>query len=96
MEREHLHQAYIEIRLKLASTNLEVGEFHSAISICNNLILEDPMLEEAHRVAMRAYAAMGNRTAIIQQYNMLKHKMLVEMGITPSSQTETLYQKLVH
>jgi DNA-binding SARP family transcriptional activator len=96
VEREHLQQAYVDIRLKLADSSLEEGEFHSAITICNNLILEDPVLEEAHRVAMRAYAAMGNRAAIIQQYNMLKNKLLAEMGITPSTQTETLYQKLVH
>ena len=95
VEREHLHQAFIELSLELASLNLDSGEFSDALNICHHLIANDPGLEEAHRVAMRIHAAQGNRAAVIQQYNELKSTLRAQMGIPPSSITENLYRQLM-
>jgi DNA-binding SARP family transcriptional activator len=90
VEREHLHHAFVELSLELASINLDTGDFNAALTICHNLISNDPGLEEAHRVAMRIHAAQGNRAAVIQQYNDLKSTLQAQMGIPPSNLTETL------
>ena len=95
VEREHLHHAFIELSLDLASLNLDSGDYNSALAICHNLISNDPGLEEAHRVAMRIHAAQGNRAAIIQQYNDLKSTLQAQMGILPSTLTEALYKQLI-
>jgi LuxR family transcriptional regulator, maltose regulon positive regulatory protein len=96
VEREHLHRAYIDISLKLAANNLEIGEYNFALTICNDLILANPILEEAYRVAMRAYAAQGNQAGIMEQYHALRMHLESEMGLPPSTQTERLYQQLIH
>jgi DNA-binding SARP family transcriptional activator len=45
---------------------------------------------------MRVYAALGNRSAIIHQYEHLQHALLDEVGVAPSPQTEILYNQLIH
>ena len=95
VEREHLHQAFIELSLELASLNFDSGEFSDALTICHHLIANEPGLEEAHRVAMRIHAAQGNRAAVIQQYNDLKSTLHAQMGIPPSPITESLYRQLL-
>jgi ATP/maltotriose-dependent transcriptional regulator MalT len=93
-EREYLHRAYIEANLELAELHMEAGENDLSLSICSDLITEEPRLEEAHCLAMRIHAAIGNRTAVIEQYDLLKQALNQEFDASPSSDTQLLYQSL--
>lgn len=95
-ERERLWQTYLEAILKLAEFHLEAKEYKVALTYCQRALAEDPCLEDAHRLAMRVHAAMGNRAAISRQFKRCQEVLLEEIGASPSPQTEKLYQTLMH
>ncbi|RPI34831.1 MAG: hypothetical protein EHM70_01610 [Chloroflexota bacterium] len=94
-EREHLQHAYIQAGLELAQAHLDAAECTQALDICNRLLESEPSLEGAHRLAMRCYAALGNRSAIASQYELCVQSLEKEIGVSPSPQTEELYKKLM-
>jgi LuxR family maltose regulon positive regulatory protein len=93
-EREHLRQAHIEAIIQLAELHLEGGRHTAALEYCQRAFAEDPCLEEAHRLAMRAHAAMGNRAAVVRQFKRCQEALQEEVNVPPSSQTITLYKTL--
>jgi LuxR family transcriptional regulator, maltose regulon positive regulatory protein len=95
VERERLWQIYQDAVLDLARLYLEVGNYSATLDWCQRILTQDPCLEEAHRLAMRAYAARGNRVAVMRQYERCQKALLEEVSAPPSSQTYTLYQTLI-
>ena len=51
-------------------------------------------MESAHRMAMQAYAALGDRLGIVNQYEQCKQYLQDELGLEPSDETEYLYKIL--
>ncbi len=94
-KREQLRDAYLGATLKLASLYLESGQNELALDYCQRALTSDPCLEEAHRLAMRAYAATGNQAAIARQFERCRQALLKEVNARPSSQTQTLYETLM-
>jgi len=93
-EREHLRRAYIEAVMRLAELYLEGGRHTAALECCQRAFTEDPCLEEAHRLAMRVHAEMGNRAAVVRQFKRCQQALLEEVNVPPSSQTMMLYETL--
>ncbi len=67
-ERERLWRVYSSAVLELAQLQLEQGLESDALENCLDLLLVDPCLESAHRLAMQIHAALGDRAALIRQY----------------------------
>lgn len=95
MERERIYKAFIDASLKLAEAYLDGREYEQVIDIGTRVLGQDPCIEEAHRLVMRANAALGNRVAIIRQYERCQQALMGEVGLPPSSKTESLYQTLI-
>ena len=93
-ERERLWQGYVEAMLGLAGRRLETGDYGSALDCCQRLLAQDPSLEEAHRVGMRAHAALGNRAGIIRQYERCRQALEEEANAPLSPETQMLYDNL--
>ncbi|MDD5369822.1 MAG: bacterial transcriptional activator domain-containing protein, partial [Anaerolineaceae bacterium] len=53
-------------------------------------------LEEAHRLAMRVHAAMGNKIAVVRQYERCQNDLLREINTHPSAKTSELFESLIH
>ncbi|MEZ4613549.1 MAG: BTAD domain-containing putative transcriptional regulator [Caldilineaceae bacterium] len=94
-ERERLQQVFIDLGLQLASLSLESDQASDALTYCERVLAEDSTLEEAHRLAMRVHAAMGNRNEIANQYARCCAALLDEIGVDPSPQTVSLYERLM-
>lgn len=94
VERERLHQAFVEAGLELAELRLQSGEIKTALQTCQRLLAEDSCLEEAHRLAMRAYVALGDRGAAARQFERCRQALWEELGLEPSQETEDLFQKI--
>ena len=94
-ERQRLQRLYIQSAIDLAQLQLETGKTKAAILAAEKALAEDACSEEAHRLAMRAYAALGNRASIILQYEACS-KALGEIGVGPSEQTRALFRLLTH
>ena len=93
--RENLYQLYVNAMLNLAQYHLEQQEFRNALQWTQQLLEEDQCHEEAHRVAMRAYAGLGNRSGIARQFQICRDALWEQVQVPPSPQTLTLYERLV-
>ena len=94
-ERERLSRLFVESALTLAQLLVEQKEFTAALESTQRVLEIDPCHEDAHRLAMRTYAALGNRAAIARQYAQCEQALLTEIDAPPSPQTATLYQTLM-
>lgn len=93
--RENLHQRYMNAMLSLSQNYLEQQDFRDALQWTQQLIEEDPCHEEAHRIAMRAYAGLGNRSGVARQFQVCRQALWEQVQVPPSPQTLTLYERLV-
>ena len=93
-ERERIWRLYLSAVLTLAQLHLELGDGEKALEYCHKILAEDECNEEAHRIAMRAYASRGDRAAVKRQYNNCKNALLHELKTQPTPETEQLYMTL--
>ncbi len=94
-ERQRLSQTYQAALVELARNALELSEYNTVLNACQRALAEDPCLEEAHRLAMLAYAGGGNRAGVARQYELCKQALADELDIRPSNQTDDLYKRLM-
>src|SRR5919199_5533469 len=58
------------------------------------MVLLDPLWEEAHYEVMRLYAALGQPTACLRQYQELERILHEELEETPSAQARALAEEM--
>ncbi len=95
VERARLQEAFLEAVLTLAGLYLEEKQYEAVIDCCQRSLKEAPYSEEAYQLTMRAYAAMGNRTAVTRQFKRCQQALSKELGAPVSPQTKTLYRSLM-
>jgi two-component SAPR family response regulator/Tfp pilus assembly protein PilF len=93
-ERQRLFQIYEHSLLTLAQLLLEKGEPKTALIHCQTILAENHCMESAHRLAMQAYAALGNRSGIANQFEQCKQFLQDELDLEPSPETIKLYKLL--
>lgn len=93
-EREALAEAYREAALELAELDLKEEAYTRVLVLCRRLLTEDPCLEEAHRLAMRAHFGRGNMAAVVRQFHRCQQALQEEIHVHPSQRTIELYQSL--
>jgi ATP/maltotriose-dependent transcriptional regulator MalT/two-component SAPR family response regulator len=94
-ERERMWQMYLQAELEISRYTLKVGEYHAALAHIHRVLAQDQCQEEAHRLAMMVYAAMGNQADLVRQYEICKQALSGMLGISPSQKTESLYAELL-
>jgi LuxR family maltose regulon positive regulatory protein len=94
-QRENLHQKFNEAASNLIKLLIQTEQYQQAITVAQHAIEIDPCSESAHRYAMTAYAALGDRPGVVRQFEKCKKLLLDDLGVTPSAQTENLYQTLM-
>jgi len=92
--REYLRQIYLNILLQVSTIYFNQSNFELAMDYCQRALSEDNLLEDAHRLAMRIYAAMGNRAGLVQQYQRCVEVLEREINATPSPKTLELFLNL--
>jgi DNA-binding SARP family transcriptional activator len=90
-----MRQTYLDTALYLADLIFQRGESDRALDWCQRVLAEDSCFEEAHRLAMRIYAATGNRAGVARQYSLCRKALHEEVAAPPSPQTEDLYALLM-
>ncbi len=93
-ERTRLQQLFSNALLKLAAYQLEEHKFDQALTSCQRLIQEEHS-EEAYRLSMQIFSAMGNRAGIARQFEQCRLVLAEEYGSEPSLQTKKLYESLI-
>jgi LuxR family maltose regulon positive regulatory protein len=95
LEREQLRQAYLDAGINLGNLLLDARDYQGTLETCRRLLLEDSCLEVAHRLAMRAHAALGDRASVARQYESCRASLLEEIDVQPSEDTRNLYEILI-
>ena len=93
LERERLGQDYESILDELAYLYLDTNQLTKCLSICQLALKHNYFQEAIYRTEMRAYIAMGDRSAVVRRYQACQ-SMMESLGISLSEETEQLYREL--
>ncbi len=93
--RNRLFRQYKDAVLTLAELHLDAGDFEKSVQTCQRLLIIDPCQERAHRLSMRAHAALGDRAAVARQYQSCRKALSQDLDTSPSPETEELYRRLM-
>lgn len=93
--RENLQQIYLNILLQVAEIYISMSNLDLALDFVQRALVEDSCLETAYRLSFQIYAAMGNRAAMVRQYQKCVEILQREVNAEPSPQTQALYNELL-
>lgn len=94
-ERYRLESLYHDVLARLMAAQEARGEHEAALAAAQRLLEQDPLAEDAHRAAMRAYCRLGQRHAALAQYARCQQMLRAELGIEPAAETLALRQAIV-
>jgi predicted ATPase/DNA-binding SARP family transcriptional activator len=93
-ERQHLAEVYLGTLHQLVEALEQTGDLERALTVARQAVATDPLREEAHYDLMRLYAAAGQPSATLRQYQELERLLREELGETPSAATRALAEEL--
>ncbi len=93
-EQARLRSLMLETLEKLAQRLIMMGDYERAIEVVNQLLDLDSYRESAHRQLIGLLAQVGRRDAALAQYETCRRILAEELGVTPSTETELLYQRI--
>jgi DNA-binding SARP family transcriptional activator len=70
------------------------GHRTQAIACCEKALEVEPLAEEFYRALMRCHLAQGHRAQALGIYRRCRRLLTAELGLTPSPETEALYQEI--
>jgi DNA-binding SARP family transcriptional activator/predicted ATPase len=94
-ERYRLESLYCDALAGLMAALEALGEHAAALAAALRLLEQDPLREDAHRAAMRAYCRLGQRHAALAQYGRCREALRAELGVAPLAETLALRQAIV-
>jgi LuxR family maltose regulon positive regulatory protein len=94
-ERRRLAQSYLTALQELTTYHLSNQAPKQAVACIEKAIPLDVLNEDLYCHAMRAYAALNDRTNVSRIYVELKRLLRVELNATPLAETDTLYRELI-
>jgi ABC-type oligopeptide transport system substrate-binding subunit len=94
-ERYRLEALFLEVLRRLMVDRETGGEHQAALATAQRLLGRDPLREDAHRLAMRAYCRLGQRNAALEQYHRCREIVLEELDAEPMVETTELYQAIL-
>jgi ABC-type oligopeptide transport system substrate-binding subunit/DNA-binding SARP family transcriptional activator/Mrp family chromosome partitioning ATPase len=93
-ERFRLEALFMEALARLMVGLEARGESDQALAVALRLLQRDPLREEAHRLAMRAFCRLGQRNAALAQYRRCCEIVKEELGTDPMVETTELYEEI--
>lgn len=81
--------------LELAELYLKSGRTQECLDLARSLLTLDPLLEAAHRLILQVCAARHDPAGLALQYRHYQQIMQAELGMLPSLEMRSLYEKLL-
>lgn len=94
VERERLRARYLHTRSRLADHEFARGRYIGALENALDVLANDPCREDAHRMAMRSYVRLGERSQALRQYRMCRKILEQEFEAVPEPETEALFERV--
>src|SRR5262249_55747512 len=93
-ERQHLAELYLGALHQLSEALEQTGDLKRALQVARQAVATDPLREEAHYDLMRLYAAAGQPSATLRQYQERERLLGEERGEPPPAPTRALAEEL--
>lgn len=94
-DRLKYQDAHRNLLVELAGLYLQMGMVRDCLRTANAALNEDPLLEEANRLAIQAYASLHDPVGMTLQYRQYQKLLMTELGLKPSSEINALYKHLM-
>ncbi len=94
-ERQLWQQRYLDALRHLVESCVARGALDDAIRFARAYLKTDNLAEDIHRHLIALYAATGNRTAALRQYEACMSALERELSIAPLPETRTLYEAVL-
>lgn len=94
-QRTYYREQYLRLLEVLAGVAQKAEDWPRSMQLAKRIIQEDQFREDIHCLIMRAHAAMGNRGAVKEQYEILKSLLERELAVEPNNETKRLFKELV-
>ena len=91
MQRDWLSRELSNALRRVGESYGAMGDFENGLVYANQWLAHDPLDEPAHRMLMRLYAASGQRTAAVRQYQRCVELLDTELATPPEEETHQLY-----
>lgn len=93
--RQEIQRTHLSLLLEQAALHEERGDHGPAIEALQKVVASEPTHEEAHAGLMRSYAASGQRSSALRQYERLQEVLGREFGTEPSPASRRLQEELL-
>lgn len=93
-EREWLWTRVVEALDDLATEYLQWGDYRAGVEQAQRLVELDPLREEGHQLLMQLWAADGQISAALAQYERCVQVLDQELGVPPHGFTTELYERM--
>jgi DNA-binding SARP family transcriptional activator len=90
-DRERLSDLYEDLLATVAQHRLERGDTLGARRAASDLLVRDPLREEAHAVLIAAYGQAGSRSQVVRQYRRVCAILRAELAVAPLPETDAAY-----
>ena len=93
--RTRLRQHYLGALERLAERCAADGDDEQAISVAEQLRVQDPLREATYRLLIGLYDRRGDRARAVRAYHACVSALAGELGVEPSSLTRRAYEALL-
>lgn len=94
-ERYAWERLYLEVLATLIRERAARREYDAAIAYARCYLATDDLAEDVHRRLIELYAAVGNRSAALLQYERCAVVLERELGVSPLPETWAVYQAIL-
>lgn len=93
-ERYPLESLHHDALAQLTAAYEALGAHEASLATALRLLDHDPLREDAHRAALRAYCRLGQRHAALEHYMRCEKVLAEELGVEPADETVALRQAI--
>jgi LuxR family maltose regulon positive regulatory protein len=94
-QRSYYREQYLRMLESLAGVAEKNEEWPRSMDLAQRILREDPFREDIHCMLMRGHAALGNRVAVKEQYEVLRALLQKELEVEPAMQTQKAFRDLM-
>lgn len=93
-ERNRLAQRHLTALDRLIDAHAEAGNPRESIAAAELLLARDPLREDVHARAIRAYLRLGDRAAAQRQFERCARALREELGVEPGVELQNLARRI--
>jgi DNA-binding SARP family transcriptional activator len=94
-QRSYYREQYLRMLEALAVAAQKHEDWPRSLQLAQRILSDDQFREDVHCMIMRAHAALGNRAAVKEQYDLLRRVLRKELGVEPAAETQKMFRNLM-